>query len=151
MLCCYIHKSAWPLFNNSFNKSVGIAYFNSSWNEQNLLKRSLMPDNNTHCKQYGFIYFQPLPTIKGRCWENAARRSFFSRDNMENFIQFCRKLGVHQNLLFESDDLGMKLQYSCTGTQRTELFIHIQNIFFVYRKGFIKLQRLHFCDCSVLR
>jgi hypothetical protein len=27
---------------------------------------------------------------------------------MENFIQFCRKLGVHQNLLFESDDLGMK-------------------------------------------
>ncbi|GFG33252.1 hypothetical protein Cfor_04560 [Coptotermes formosanus] len=52
----------------------------------------------------------PLPTIKGRCWENAARRSFFSRDNMENFIQFCRKLGVHQNLLFESDDLVLHNQ-----------------------------------------
>jgi len=25
---------------------------------------------------------------------------------MENFIQFCRRLGVHENLLFESDDLG---------------------------------------------
>lgn len=25
---------------------------------------------------------------------------------MENFIQFCRHLGVHENLLFESDDLG---------------------------------------------
>ncbi|EFN83568.1 Growth arrest-specific protein 2 [Harpegnathos saltator] len=24
---------------------------------------------------------------------------------MENFIQFCRRLGVHENLLFESDDL----------------------------------------------
>ncbi|KAK1121754.1 hypothetical protein K0M31_010065 [Melipona bicolor] len=47
----------------------------------------------------------PMPVIKGRCWENAARRSFFSRDNMENFIQFCRRLGVHENLLFESDDL----------------------------------------------
>lgn len=47
----------------------------------------------------------PVPVIKGRCWENAARRSFFSRDNMENFIQFCRRLGVHENLLFESDDL----------------------------------------------
>lgn len=34
------------------------------------------------------------------------RRSFFSRDNMENFIKFCRSLGVHDNLLFESDDLG---------------------------------------------
>ncbi|KYN20589.1 Growth arrest-specific protein 2 [Trachymyrmex cornetzi] len=47
----------------------------------------------------------PAPVIRGRCWENAARRSFFSRDNMENFIQFCRRLGVHENLLFESDDL----------------------------------------------
>lgn len=46
-----------------------------------------------------------IPVIRGRCWENAARRSFFSRDNMENFIQFCRRLGVHENLLFESDDL----------------------------------------------
>ncbi|KAK0082602.1 hypothetical protein PV325_007469 [Microctonus aethiopoides] len=46
-----------------------------------------------------------VPVIRGRCWENAARRSFFSRDNMENFIQFCRRLGVHENLLFESDDL----------------------------------------------
>lgn len=47
-----------------------------------------------------------MPVIRGRCWENAARRSFFSRDNMENFIQFCRRLGIHENLLFESDDLG---------------------------------------------
>ncbi|XP_044012935.1 growth arrest-specific protein 2-like isoform X2 [Aphidius gifuensis] len=47
----------------------------------------------------------PVPLIRGRCWDNAARRSFFSRDNMENFIQFCRRLGVHENLLFESDDL----------------------------------------------
>ncbi|XP_044734789.1 growth arrest-specific protein 2-like isoform X2 [Chrysoperla carnea] len=47
----------------------------------------------------------PVPVIRGRCWETAARRSFFARDNMENFIHFCRKLGVHENLLFESDDL----------------------------------------------
>lgn len=49
---------------------------------------------------------QPVPTIRGRCWQRAARRSFFSRDNTENFIKFCRDLGVHENLLFESDDLG---------------------------------------------
>lgn len=52
----------------------------------------------------------PVPTIKGRCFENAARRSFFSRDNMDKFIQFCRQLGVHQNLLFESDDLVLQNQ-----------------------------------------
>lgn len=52
------------------------------------------------------LLLQSIPVIRGRCWENAARRSFFSRDNMENFIQFCRRLGVHENLLFESDDLG---------------------------------------------
>ncbi|XP_044254422.1 GAS2-like protein 2 [Tribolium madens] len=47
----------------------------------------------------------PLPTVRGKCFEKAMRRSFFSRDNMENFIKFCRSLGVHENLLFESDDL----------------------------------------------
>ncbi|XP_026281021.2 growth arrest-specific protein 2-like isoform X2 [Frankliniella occidentalis] len=52
----------------------------------------------------------PVPAIKGRCFETAPRRSFFSRDNMENFIQFCRQLGVHENLLFESDDLVLHAQ-----------------------------------------
>lgn len=47
----------------------------------------------------------PPPLIRGKCWEKAMRRSFFSRDNMENFIKFCKAIGVHQNLLFESDDL----------------------------------------------
>lgn len=57
-------------------------------------------------QKHGEMLLQSIPVIRGRCWENAARRSFFSRDNMENFIQFCRRLGVHENLLFESDDLG---------------------------------------------
>ncbi|XP_072160602.1 growth arrest-specific protein 2 isoform X3 [Bemisia tabaci] len=48
---------------------------------------------------------KPIPVISGRCFESAARRSFFARDNMDKFIQFCRKLGVHQHLLFESEDL----------------------------------------------
>ncbi|KAK9686051.1 Calponin homology (CH) domain [Popillia japonica] len=52
----------------------------------------------------------PPPTIRGKCFEKAMRRSFFSRDNMENFIKFCRSLGVHDNLLFESDDLVLHNQ-----------------------------------------
>ncbi|XP_076252775.1 growth arrest-specific protein 2-like isoform X2 [Rhynchophorus ferrugineus] len=46
-----------------------------------------------------------LPTVRGKCFEKAMRRSFFSRDNVANFLKFCRSLGVHENLLFESDDL----------------------------------------------
>ncbi|KAK6637681.1 hypothetical protein RUM44_008103 [Polyplax serrata] len=51
-----------------------------------------------------------VPELNGHCFQNAARRSFFSRDNMENFIIFCKELGVHQNLLFESDDLVLHNQ-----------------------------------------
>ncbi|XP_022170548.1 growth arrest-specific protein 2-like isoform X1 [Myzus persicae] len=53
-------------------------------------------------------YKGDLPTISSRCFESAARHSFFSRDNTEKFIQFCRRLGVHQHLLFESDDLVLQ-------------------------------------------
>ncbi|KAF5308241.1 hypothetical protein FQR65_LT06234 [Abscondita terminalis] len=51
---------------------------------------------------------KPLPYISDKFFTNAMRGSFFSRDNMENFINFCISLGVHQNLLFESDDLVMQ-------------------------------------------
>ncbi|KAJ8980897.1 hypothetical protein NQ317_011197 [Molorchus minor] len=51
-----------------------------------------------------------VPTVRGKCFEKAMRRSFFSRDNMENFIKFCRSIGVHENLLFESDDLVLHNQ-----------------------------------------
>ncbi|XP_050519973.1 growth arrest-specific protein 2-like [Daktulosphaira vitifoliae] len=53
-------------------------------------------------------YQGDLPTISSRCFESARKHSFFSRDNTEKFIQFCRRLGVHQHLLFESDDLVLQ-------------------------------------------
>ncbi|KAK5644302.1 hypothetical protein RI129_008147 [Pyrocoelia pectoralis] len=53
----------------------------------------------------GYSNKETIPKIREKYFENAMRQSFFSRDNMENFIKFCRSLGVHQNLLFESDDL----------------------------------------------
>lgn len=34
--------------------------------------------------------------------------SFFARDNVHNFIQWCRCLGIYQCLLFETDDLVMR-------------------------------------------
>ncbi|XP_073994113.1 growth arrest-specific protein 2-like isoform X2 [Rhodnius prolixus] len=52
----------------------------------------------------------PVPLIKGPFFEKASRRSFFSRDNMDKFIQFCKQLGVHQNLLFETNDLVQQNQ-----------------------------------------
>ncbi|KAL1114765.1 hypothetical protein AAG570_007589, partial [Ranatra chinensis] len=52
----------------------------------------------------------PVPVIKGPFFEKATRHSFYSRDNLDKFIGFCKQLGVHQNLLFETNDLVLQNQ-----------------------------------------
>ncbi|KZC14366.1 Growth arrest-specific protein 2 [Dufourea novaeangliae] len=81
-----------------------------------------------------------IPVIRGRCWENAARRSFFSRDNMENFIQFCRRLGVHENLLFESDDLVLHGQPRNVVLCLLEV-ARLASIYSVEPPGLVQLER----------
>lgn len=44
-------------------------------------------------------------SIGMKCWENAKSQSFYARDNVCNFIKWCRKFGVKDALLFETDDL----------------------------------------------
>ena len=39
---------------------------------------------------------------------NAQRRSFLARDNISNFITWCRGLGIPDVLLFETEDLVMR-------------------------------------------
>ncbi|XP_076179267.1 growth arrest-specific protein 2 [Ptiloglossa arizonensis] len=82
----------------------------------------------------------PGPVIRGRCWENAARRTFFSRDNMENFIQFCRRLGVHENLLFESDDLVLHGQPRNVVLCLLEV-ARLASIYSVEPPGLVQLER----------
>ncbi|CAL8109099.1 unnamed protein product [Orchesella dallaii] len=45
------------------------------------------------------------PRLIGRVRQNARPGSFFSRDNVTLFINFCKDLGVHPNLMFETSDL----------------------------------------------
>ncbi|XP_053616641.1 GAS2-like protein 3 [Plodia interpunctella] len=98
------------------NKTVGITYLTG----ENFLDAldngaelcqlaAVIHDRAREALDQGLIV-GPVPAIRGRCWQRAARRSFFSRDNTENFITFCRELGVHENLLFESDDLVLHNQ-----------------------------------------
>jgi len=50
--------------------------------------------------------FQVRPRLIGRVRQNARPGSFFARDNVALFLNFCRDLGVHPNLRFETNDLG---------------------------------------------
>ncbi|XP_059050242.1 GAS2-like protein 3 [Achroia grisella] len=98
------------------NKTVGITYLTGE-NFLDVLDNgaelcqlaAVIHDKARDALDQGLIV-GPVPQIRGRCWQRAARRSFFSRDNTENFITFCRELGVHENLLFESDDLVLHNQ-----------------------------------------
>ena len=42
------------------------------------------------------------------CLLQVKAKSFFARDNVHNFIQWCRLLGVYECLLFETDDLVLR-------------------------------------------
>lgn len=45
----------------------------------------------------------PMETI--RCQVNAKKGTFFARDNTANFIKWCKKLGVNEEVIFESNGL----------------------------------------------
>lgn len=37
-----------------------------------------------------------------KCWENAKPHTFFARDNVSNFLEWCRRFGVKDAVLFET-------------------------------------------------
>ena len=45
----------------------------------------------------------PMETVK--CQPKAMKGSFFARDNSANFIKWCKKLGVNEEVIFESNGL----------------------------------------------
>ena len=45
----------------------------------------------------------PMETVK--CQFRATKGSFFARDNSANFIKWCKKLGVNEEVMFESNGL----------------------------------------------
>lgn len=51
-----------------------------------------------------------IPPFKFKCWENAKSQTFFARDNVDNFLKWCRKYGVRDAVLFESDGLVLHSQ-----------------------------------------
>lgn len=53
------------------------------------------------------MLFQCVPAFEFKPWLHAAPKSFYARDNVENFTRWCRRFGVHESVLFESDGLGV--------------------------------------------
>lgn len=51
-----------------------------------------------------------VPSFEFKCWENAKSGTFFARDNVDNFLRWCRKFGVNESVMFESDGLVLHNQ-----------------------------------------
>ncbi|XP_072045973.1 growth arrest-specific protein 2-like isoform X1 [Amphiura filiformis] len=67
----------------------------------------LIQDKAVECQRAGTAVTE-LPQRKIRCKENASAESFFARDNVANFLQWCRTIGLEDTCLFETEGLVLK-------------------------------------------
>ena len=49
---------------------------------------------------------QDLPRAAPRCKVHARSGTWFARDNIANFVAWCRHMGVKEQCMFETEGLG---------------------------------------------
>lgn len=72
----------------------------------NSQSRRILSKDHAEEETQDIFVFQCVPVFNFKPWENAKPKSFYARDNVENFTRWCRRFGVNESVLFESDGLG---------------------------------------------
>jgi len=89
--------------NNYHNKGNNTLNTCNAGNNTSLNHNGSFNDNKRSINKNSSV--TPFRISSVKCWENAKSASFFARDNVCNFITWCRFLNVREACLFESEDL----------------------------------------------